>query len=220
MRGAWRLKEPFCGSSHLIGAVLSLGVLLVLLFEARGRLFHSVGFLVYGISLTALYTASGLYHSLRVSPRSVSRLQRLDFIAIFLLIAGTYAPICLISLRDYGHWGWLLLGIEATLALGGILAVVTLKNRFPSWLRVTVCGVMTWLALCAVNPLWSALSPAGFGWLIAGIVVYSVGTLILATDWPHLWRGRFSAHDLWHLFVLGGSACHCVLMLRYVAPAA
>lgn len=211
-----RLKEPFSGASHFVGAVLSLAALLVLILAARGRAWHLVGFSLYGASLVALFAASALYHSLRAAPRTVARLQRIDFIAIFLLIAGTYAPLCLVTLR--GPWGWGLLAAEYGLALGGIAAVAFLRHRFPAWLRVTLYAVMTWLAVFVTAPLLTLLSASGFAWLMAGILTYTVGTIILATDRPHLLPGRFSAHDLWHLFVIGGSACHFILMLCYVAP--
>jgi hemolysin III len=209
-----RLKEPFCGWSHLAGAALSVAALLCLLLAARGRPFHLISLGIYGVSLVVLFTASALYHSLRGGPQFVRRLQRLDHMAIFLLIAGTYAPICLVSL--HGPWGWSLLAIEYILAFTGIALIVTLRRRFPAWLRIGLCAGMTWLI--AILPLCLVMPPTGIAWLLAGLLTYTIGTLILATDWPHLWPGKFSAHDLWHLFVLGGSACHFILMLVYVAP--
>lgn len=211
-----RLKEPFSSLSHLAGAVWSLVALLALLLAAQGRPIYLISFSLYGVSLVAVFVASSLYHSLTLAPAAVARLQRMDYIAIFLLIAGTYAPVSLLVL--HGVWGWSLFGTEYALALGGIAAVVFLRRRFPEWLRVGLCAVMTWLIVVAAKLLWTALPPAGDGWLLAGLITYTIGTLILAVDWPHLWPGRFSAHDLWHLFVLGGSACHFVLMYRYIAP--
>lgn len=214
----WRLKEPFCGTSHLAGALLSVAALFVLVRAAAGRPLHMTGFALFGASLVLLYSASSLYHSLRLGPGQTARLQRFDFIAIFLLIAGTFAPLCLVTLR--GAWGWGLLSLEYALAFTGIAAVVTLRDRFPAWLRMTMYLVMGWLVVAVSGPLGNALPPAGVAWLVAGGLTYTLGAVVLATDRPHLWPGRFSAHDLWHVFVLAGSACHFVLMLRYVAPAA
>ena len=211
------IKEPFCGLSHGAGVVLSVVALIVLMVEARGRPWHMAGFAVYGVSLVALYTASTLYHSLFVDSRQYKLLQRLDHIAIFLLIAGTYTPVCLVTLR--GVWGWSLLGAVWSMALFGIGSSLFWKNT-PEWLRVTLCVVMGWLAMVAYEPLRMALGPAGFAWLVGGGIVYSIGTIIFATDWPHLWPGKFSAHDLWHIFVLGGSTCHFIMMLRFVAATA
>ncbi len=210
------IKEPFCGYSHAMGAFLAIGALVTLLVLAQGRAWHVVSFAIYGASLIALYTASALYHSLHVAPRHAERLQRFDHSAIFLLIAGTYTPVCLVTLR--GAWGWSLLSVEYGLAVIGIATCLFWK-RNPDWLRVTLYVCMGWLAIIAMGPLSQALPPAALAWLVGGGVVYSVGTVIFATDWPHLWPGKFTAHDLWHVFVLGGSACHFILMLRFVAPA-
>jgi len=210
-----RIKEPFCGLSHGVGILLSVVALVVLLVVAHGRFWHTMGFAIYGASLIVLYTASTLYHSLDLAPRHVYRLMRIDHAAIFGLIAGSYTPICMIAMR--GAWGWgLLIAVWVTAAVG-ILLTFLLKNG-PEWPRVVLYVIMGWLSMIAFGPLQAALTPAGMAWLIGGGVVYSVGTIIFATDWPHLWKDKFSAHDLWHLFVLGGSACHFVVMLRFVAP--
>jgi hemolysin III len=208
------LKEPFCGLSHLVGVVLSGIALVVLLLLAWGRPWHLVSFAIYGASLIVLYTASTLYHSLPVAARHADRLRRFDHIAIFLLIAGTYVPMCLVTLR--GPWGWSLLAAECGMAAIGIAAVLFWANG-PDWLRVALYLCMGWLAVIALAPLREALPAAALAWLLGGGVVYTAGTVILATDYPHLRPGKFTAHDLWHLFVLGGSACHFVLMLLYVA---
>jgi hemolysin III len=210
------IREPFSGISHLVGAILSFVGMIALLTLAQGRLWHTLGFAIFGVSLILLYSASALYHSLPVSERHLTRLMHFDHSAIFLLIAGTYAPVCLVGMRD--RWGWSLLTAEYALAVIGIVSVILFKSR-PEWLRVVLYLGMGWLALIALPLLWSLLSVPALAWLIAGGVVYTVGTVFYALDWPHLWPGKFSAHDLWHLFVLGGSACHFVLML-YLAPLA
>lgn len=214
-RGAWWIKEPFCGLSHFVGVLLSVAALVVLLVLARGRFWHTTGFAIYGASLILLYTASTLYHTLPVGPPYAGWLQRFDHVAIFVLIAGTYAPVCLVALR--GAWGWSLFAAEYTLAGAGIGAVLFGRRRFPEWVRVGLCVVMGWLIVIALRPLGAVLGTGGMAWLLAGGIAYSAGTVILATDRPHLWPGRFSAHDLWHLFVLAGSACHFILMCRFVA---
>lgn len=219
-RRRFRIREPFCGLSHGAGAVLSAVALVVLLVLARGRLWHTLGFAVFGISLILLYSASALYHCLpATTPRALERLQRFDYVAIFLLIAGTYAPICLVALRGSGAWGWGLLAAQYTLAGIGIGGVLLGRRRWrlPDGVRVALYVVMGWMCVIALGPLRAALDPAALGWLLAGGLAYSLGTVIFALDRPHLWPGRFSAHDLWHLFVLGGSACHFVLMCRFAA---
>jgi hemolysin III len=183
---------------------------------ARGKPLHTVGFAIYGVSLILLYSASALYHSLPVSERHLDSLQRLDHSAIFLLIAGTYAPVCLVLLR--GAWGWSLLTAEYVLAALGIVSVIAFKSR-PDWLRVVLYLGMGWLALIALPALRAILSGAAMAWLLGGGILYTLGTVVYATDRPRLWPGRFGPHDLWHLFVMGGSACHFALMLSIVSTA-
>ncbi len=210
-------REPFCGLSHLVGIVLSVVALVVLLVAAQGRVWHLVGFLLYGASLIVLYTASTLYHSLPGNKQKIDRLRQFDYVAIFFLIAGTYAPLCLIPLR--GPWGWALLIAEYSLAAIGI-AYTLLFKRGPTWPRVLIYILMGWLTLIAIGQLQATLPFLALIWLFAGGLLYSLGTVVWATDRPHLCPGKFSAHDLWHLFVLGGSLCHFILMLAYVAPMA
>jgi hemolysin III len=213
-RKRYWIREPFCGLSHLTGAILSVVGLVALLVLANGRPWRVVSFAIYGASLIVLYTASTLYHSLHVPPRHVDRLLRFDYSAIFLLIAGTYVPICLVPLR--GGWGWSLLAAEYGMALLGIGAVF-FRQGLSHRLRVLLYFCMGGLVVVALAPLRQALPPAALVWLFGGGMAYTLGAVILAVDRPHLWPGKFSAHDLWHLFVLGGSACHFVVMLCFVA---
>ena len=186
--------------------------LLYLVSAADCRPWHVVSLSIYGASLIVLYLSSALYHTLPLGERGLRRMQRLDHSAIYVLIAGTYVPVCLVSLR--GGWGWSLFGIEYGLAATGILLTLFWKSAPPA-VRVLLYILMGWLAVIALGPLSRSLSPEGVFWLVAGGVVYTVGAVIFALDRPHLWPGKFSAHDLWHLFVLGGSACHfaCILTL-------
>lgn len=213
-RKPFRIKDPFCGISHGVGAVLSVIALVSLLILAGGRLWQTISFAVYGTSLIILYSASCLYHSLLVEERHVERLKRFDHVGIFLLIAGTYTPVCLVTLR--GAWGWSMLTAEWVMAALGIAGIMLLK-KMPAWLRVVLYLGMGWLAVIALAPLRAALPPAAMSWLFAGGIAYSVGIVFYATEWPHCWPGKFDGHDLWHLFVLGGSACHFVLMLQFIA---
>jgi hemolysin III len=202
--------------SHLLGAVLSVAGLVVLVVLAAGRPMDVTAYAIYGASLILLYSASAVYHSLSLSERGIRRLQRMDYVCIFLLIAGTYTPICLVALR--GAVGWTLFGIVWGIAVAGIAKVLVWRHA-PHWIRVTLYILMGWAAAAAFPALLKALPPAGIAWLVAGGVVYTVGAVIYAADRPHLWPGRFTAHDLWHVFVLGGSICHFVLILKYVAMA-
>lgn len=213
--GEWKgIKEPFSGLSHLAGAILSAVALIALLILSHGRIRHTVGVTIYGLSLILLYTTSALYHSLPVGERAKFWLRRFDHMAIYLLIAGSYAPVCLIVLR--GGLGLGLLIAVYALALVGIGCTLFWRNA-PSWVRVVLYIGMGWLVMAALRPLQALLTPREMVWLVAGGVVYTLGVLVYATKRPRLWPGKFDSHDLWHLFVLGGSACQMVAMIFIVA---
>lgn len=201
--------ERFNGISHLVGTALALcGALLLVIPAARlGDPWKIVAFSVYGLVLVLLYLFSTLYHSLRGRAKDV--LRKLDHCAIYLLIAGSYTPFALVSLR--GAWGWSLLGAAWGLALLGIAQEVWLARgaRVPS---LVIYLLMGWLALVAVSPLRDALTPAGFAGLVAGGALYSAGIPFYLAD--HRLR---HGHGVWHLFVLGGSACHFFTVLLFVA---
>jgi hemolysin III len=207
------IKEPINGLTHVAGALLGVAALVVLILRADTA-WEVVGFSVYGASLILLYTASALVHSVHCSPETEAKLERFDFAAIFLLIAGTYTPICLVTLR--GPWGWTLLGLEWALALIGVASTFFSGQRMRG-LRTLTYLAMGWLVLVAIVPLWQAMSGPAIAWLIGGGVVYSVGAVVFFTNRPALWPTRQAAHELWHLLVLAGSACHFVVMYRYVA---
>jgi hemolysin III len=201
--------ERFNSISHLVGAALALAgsVLLIVLAARLGDPWKIVSFSIYGAMLVALYAFSTLYHSVRGRAKDV--LRKFDHCSIYLLIAGSYTPFALVSLR--GPWGWSLLGTVWGLALLGILQEIWFAKG-ARVLSLVIYVLMGWLALVAVEPLWLALTPAGFAWLVAGGIFYTVGIIFYATD--HKVR---HGHGLWHLFVLAGSICHFFTVLLYVA---
>ena len=193
---------------------MALIALIVLLTRAAGRLDQLVAFGIFGLSLIALYSASALYHLLPVSPAATARLRRLDHMTIFILIAGTYTPVCVLALE--GGWRAGLLGLVWTLALCGV-ALKLLWMEAPRWLSVGVYLAMGWLAVIAASAIFRAIPYGGIAWILGGGLVYSAGALIYALKRPNLVPGVFGFHELWHLFVLGGSACHFWAMLRYIS---
>ncbi len=201
--------EKFNSVSHLAGAALAaIGSILLIMLAARlGDPWKIVSFSIYGAMLMVLYVTSTLYHSVRGPAKDV--LRKFDYCAIYLLIAGSYTPFTLVSLR--GAWGWSLFGTVWGLALLGIVQEIWLAKG-KRILSLIIYVLMGWLALIAINPLISALTWAGCAWLVAGGLVYTVGILFYVTD-DKVRHG----HGLWHLFVLGGSACHYFAVLFYVA---
>jgi hemolysin III len=211
------LREPVSGLSHLAGALLALVALGVLLAGAagEGRVDQLVAFGIFGCSLVALYGASALYHLLPVSPAAVAKLRRWDHIMIFVLIAGTYTPICLLALK--GGWGVGLLGLVWTLAFCGVVLKLLWMGA-PRWLSVGIYLAMGWIAVVAASAILRAVPPGGIAWILAGGLVYSAGALIYGLKRPNPVPGVFGFHELWHLFVMAGSACHFWAMLQYIAP--
>ncbi len=200
--------EKFNALSHLAGALLALAgtVFMIALAALGGDPWKVVSVSIYGTTLVLLYSSSTLYHSVRGRAKDV--LRKLDHHSIYLLIAGSYTPFCLVTLR--GPWGWSLLG-----GVWGLAALGSLQELKPGSesrvLSVVIYVVMGWLALVAMVPLLRALGPAGFAWLAAGGLLYTVGIVFFALD-----TRLTHAHGVWHLFVLAGSAAHYVAVLRYV----
>jgi hemolysin III len=198
--------------THGLGAALGVAalVLMVVFASLRGSARHIVGAAVFGSTLVLAYTMSTLYHALR-GPRVKFVFRILDHNAIFLLIAGTYTPFCLATLR--GGWGWSIFGTIWGLAALGI----TFKSIFIQrlgWLSLVVYLGMGWLVIIAAKPLAAALSPGGLAWLLGGGVFYSAGVAFYA------WKRLPYHHAVWHLFVLGGSLCHVMAVLLFVIPRA
>jgi hemolysin III len=214
-----RFREPVNGLTHLVGGLMAAVGLIVLLATAAnaGRSDQIVAFSVFGSSLIALYTASALYHLLPRSPRGVARLRRLDHMSIFVLIAGTYTPFCLLALD--GGWRVGLLSLVWGLALCGILLKLFWMEA-PRWLSVALYLGMGWVALVAAPALFRAVPAGGMAWVLAGALVYSAGALIYGLKRPNPIPGVLGFHELWHLFVLAGSACHFWAVLGFIAPLA
>jgi hemolysin III len=201
--------ERFNSLSHLIGAAAALAgtASLIVVAARQGDPWKIVSFSIYGATLFLLYLSSTLYHSLPSRGKTVFR--KLDHLAIYLLIAGTYTPFTLVTLR--GPWGWSLFGIVWGLALLGIV-LETVGPRGRRVLPLAIYLVMGWLIVMALKPLTAQLSPAGGGWLLVGGLFYTVGVLFYAFD-----KRVVHFHGIWHLFVIAGSLCHFVTIFYYVA---
>jgi hemolysin III len=196
--------------THGAGAVASLvgAAVLVSVAALWGDAWTVVGSAVFGATLVLLYTASTLYHAAH-SPAVKARLKVLDHCAIYLLIAGSYTPFTLNGLR--GGWGWSLFGVVWTLAVAGTVFKLFFTGRFPRLSTATYIA-MGWLAVIAIVPMVQRLPAVTLGWMVAGGVIYTAGTVFY-----HNRRIRY-AHAIWHLFVIGGSACHFAAVLTQVVP--
>jgi hemolysin III len=204
------LEEIANSITHGIGFVLSLAGFAALLILAltRGSKWHIVGCGVYGATLVLVFAASTLYHSLQ-EPRLKDLFRTADQVAIFLLIAGTYTPFMLVTLR--GFWGWLLLAIVWSLALAGIVLKIVFADRYKA-LTMALYLVIAWMAIIAVKPIIMTVPIGGLAWIGAGGVAYMTGLVFFAWD-----RVPFN-HTIWHLFVMVGSLCHYFAVMFYVLP--
>lgn len=209
------MKDPASALTHLVGALLSTVGLGFLIYrgELHRRPWGVAALAVFGVSLILLYTASTVYHSLRVPPRISAALRKVDHMMIFVLIAGTYTPFCLLPLR--GAWGWSLFGAVWGIAVIGALMKVFWMNA-PRWLSTGFYVLMGWLIVVAIYPLAHSVTTGSLVWLMAGGLAYTVGAALYAAKWPNPWPGKFGFHEIWHLFVLAGSSAHFFAVLALV----
>jgi len=211
-----RFREPVNGLSHLAAALLALLGMAPLLILARGDTLKQASLVVYGITLVLMFLSSGLYHSIHAGPRASLLLKKFDHSAIYLLIAGTYTPICLYFFSGFWRGGFLML--VWLLALTGI-GVKLVVIHAPRWLTAGVYLVMGWMALFAVREIFSSLPPGAIGWLVLGGLFFTVGAGVYIAKRPVLKPGVFGFHELWHVFVILGAFSHYALVLGYIAPA-
>jgi hemolysin III len=195
--------------THLLGAAAAAAglVVLVVLAAQQGDAWKLVSFSIYGVSLFLLYLFSTLYHSTRGRAKAI--LQKFDHHAIYLLIAGSYTPFTLVTLR--GVWGWTLFGLIWGLAVLGMVVDSLHNKNARRILPMLIYIVMGWLVVIAFKPLLAALPHAGVLWLVAGGLFYTLGIVFYALD-----KKLRHAHGIWHLFVLAGSVCHYLAVLLYV----
>lgn len=196
--------------THGLGALLSVAALTLLVTFAahQADVWRVVSFSIYGTTMVLLFLASTLYHSLQ-HPKSKSVFKILDHCSIYLLIAGTYTPFLLVSIR--GITGWILFTVIWTLAITGIVFKVRFGSKYKK-LSIGTYILMGWLVLVASQELASSISASGIYWLLAGGLLYTFGTVF------YLWKKLPFNHAIWHLFVLGGCACHFFAVLFHVLP--
>lgn len=210
------MRDPFSGLSHLTGAFLAIVGSILLVYDAanQDKIWHVVSFFIFGISLILLYTTSAFYHLLPLSQKGVLILRRIDHIMIFVLIAGTYTPICLIPLR--GGWGYsFLIGIWILAIVGVLIKIFWMES--PRWFSTLLYIVMGWLILIALWPLTQTISIRGIAWMVLGGLFYTIGAVFYGLKWPpNIVPGWFGFHEIFHLFVMAGSFSHFWLMMNYI----
>ena len=210
-----KLKDPGSAITHLIGMILAAIVCIPLIIKSflSGDYVRIISLIIFTISMIGLYGASTAYHSFNISPMINKKLKKLDHAMIFVLIAGSYTPICTIVLG--GTLGYGLLSVIWIIAILGIVFKMFWVTC-PKWVSSVMYIAMGWLCIVAIAPIIHSLSKTSFGWLLAGGIIYTVGGVIYALKIPWFenhWK-NFGLHEIFHLFVMGGSLCHMILMFQ------
>ncbi|WP_250278897.1 PAQR family membrane homeostasis protein TrhA [[Clostridium] colinum] len=210
---SWR--EPVNALTHLIAFLFICPITMFLSYISyiKGGLQHLIPFFIFSLSICLLYISSTIYHMLPVKENIIKILKKIDHIMIFILIAGTYTPICLIKLNN--SFGYTILTIIWIIALLGIILKIFWINA-PRWFSTLIYVGMGWLSLSAFFPLIQSIQFNGILLLILGGIIYTIGAIIYATKSPKFSFKFFGFHEIFHLFVIGGSICHIIFMFKYV----
>ena len=212
------IREPGSAITHFVAMMMTIFASLPLLLKAgmTSGSRNMTAMMIFTTSMILLYAASATYHSVNLTGKRLKIFKKIDHMMIFVLIAGTYTPICLIILKAP-------LGIRLLALVWGIAAVGILIKMFwvtcPKWFSSTIYIAMGWVCIPVFVPLWNSLPKAAFLWLLAGGIVYTIGGIIYAMKLP-VFNARFKyfgSHELFHLFVMAGSVCHFIFMYLYVA---
>ena len=213
-----KMREPVNGLTHLAGAVFGFLAMIVMLIVARGNATKITSVMIYSLGLMAMFSASGIYHTAKVQPAVLQTLRKIDHSAIFLLIAGTYTPFCLLAFTGFWHWGLLVL-IWAIAVLGIVVKVFYINS--PRWLHTGIYVAMGWICVMAAPQMPSVLPTAAMVWLFVGGVIYTLGAGVYATKILDFVPGKFGFHEVWHIFVLLGALAHFIAVMALLAlPAA
>lgn len=212
------IREPGSAITHFVGMLMAVLASMPLLLKAgmSGNMITVIAMLVFIVSMVLLYGASTVYHSLVVPDKILTVFRKLDHMMIFVLIAGSYTPVCLIVLG--GTSGYTLLAAVWGIAAAGML-IKALWINCPKWFSSVIYIAMGWVCVFVFGQLENSLSAGGLFWLVAGGIVYTVGGIIYALKLP-LFNAKhvnFGSHEVFHLFVMGGSICHFIFMYQYVA---
>jgi hemolysin III len=210
-----KFRDPVSGLTHLAAAGAAVFGLAGLLWMGRGSVEKEISLFVYGLSLIGMLSASAAYHLFNSNPEVVQRLRKLDHSAIYLLIAGSYTPICLHFFGEFWRWG--LLGIIWAMALIGILTKLFMIKA-PRWVSAGIYLLMGWLSLMAVNEMLDTMPAGALVGLVAGGLFYTVGAVVYITKKLDFYPGVFGFHEVWHIFVIMGCLSHFMVIAVYIAP--
>lgn len=214
----FKLKDPGSAITHFIGMMMAMFAAIPLILRAMRApdTVHVISLSIFIVSMILLYAASTTYHTFDLSERTNKILKKLDHCMIFVLIAGSYTPICLIVL--HGRTGLMLLALVWSIAILGIIFKLCWVTC-PKWVSSVLYIAMGWVCVLAFTQILNSLPAAAFNWLLAGGIIYTVGGIIYALKLPifNAHHKYFGSHEIFHLFVMAGSICHFIMMFEYVA---
>lgn len=210
-----KIKEPGNALTHFVTFIASLVGLVFLIILSSNNISKLITMTVYGISVIFLYGASSLYHWVKAAPQKVQILRKLDHVAIYLLIAGSYTPVFFYGLT--GAWKWTMLIAVWTLALIGVSLKIWFI-RIPRYVSTAFYVTLGWIALVPFLQLFKNLPSGAVYLMIIGGVAYTIGAIIYATRCFNFFPDRFGSHEIFHLFVMAGSIIHFFMMLEYFVP--
>lgn len=205
-----KFREPVNSLTHWAGAVLAIIGLIALLFVGSGAPVKMVSLTIYGASLIFLFSASATYHTVNRKDKVLEVFRKVDHAAIFLLIAGTYTPFCVLAFSGFWRGGMLLL--IWSLALIGITVKIFYIHS-PRWLNAGIYVLMGWLGIAAAGQIFNVLPLWVIGWLVAGGVIYTLGAVVYSTKIFNFVPGVFGFHEIWHIFVMLAAAAHFIAVL-------
>jgi hemolysin III len=211
-----KLREPVNGLTHLVAACVAFAGTIALAYLAKDDPAKLASLCLYGATLILMFSASAIYHLTLAGPKATLFLRKLDHSAIYLLIAGTYTPICLHYFT--GFWRFGILAVIWSLGIIGITVKLFVISA-PRWLTAGVYLLMGWLGILGVGEILSTMPAGALAWLLAGGLFFTVGAVVYTVKKPNPYPGVFGFHEIWHIFVILGAFCHFALMLIYIAPA-
>jgi len=209
-----KFRDPVSTWIHLVSASLAVVGLLVLLVLGRNDLLQELALLLYGLTLILMFSSSTIYHAALTTPEKLLRLRKLDHSSIYLLIAGSYTPLCIHYFTGFWRWGFL--GIIWAFGLAGILIKLFVIDA-PRWVTAGIYLVMGWLSIFAVKEMIQTMPVAALLWLLAGGLFYTIGAIIYITKKLDFKPGVFGFHEVWHIFVSLGALCHFILIAVFIA---
>lgn len=209
-----KFREPFNGISHLIAAVFAAGGLIWLVFTGSDEPVRRIPLLIYGVTLLLMFASSSAYHSFNARPETMLFLKKFDHTAIYLLIAGTYTPICLHYFE--GFWRLPFLGIVWSLTAAGVVLKIFLIST-PRLITAGLYLLLGWLSVLGIGEILRTFPPGALTWLLFGGFFFSAGSLIYIFKKPDLIPNQFGFHEIWHIFVIFGALSHFIMIARFIA---